>query len=334
MLGGFLALCSAATFAINNTFARRGVLAGTVLQALSISVPIGVPIFLVAALATGSLGLVAGFSRGALLGLALAGVVHFVWGRYCNYRAVKAIGSNLSGPVQESSVLVALGLAVWLLGETLTPVKVFGIVLVLLGPAVAVKSGSKASPDKGKASPDDGRAAKPRFTPAYADGYLFAALSATGYGTSPVLVRLALEHGDIPASIAGGLVSYTAATLVILALLAATGSLRHALSVSAADAKWFGLAGLFVGLSQMLRYMALSVAPVSVVTPIQRLSLIFRLIFSWLMNRELEVFSGKIFVGTVLSLTGVVFLSVSTETIVSVLPLPDWLAAAAAWRWP
>lgn len=138
MLGGFLALCSAATFAINNTFARRGVIGGTVLQALSISVPIGLPMFLIAAAATGSLGLVAGFSWRSLMWLALAGIVHFVWGRYCNYRAVKAIGSNLAGPVQESSVLVALGLAVWLLGETLTPVKVLGILLVLLGPAVAV----------------------------------------------------------------------------------------------------------------------------------------------------------------------------------------------------
>lgn len=331
MLGGLLALCSAATFALNNTFARRGVLAGTVLQALSISVPIGVPIFLVAALATGSLGFVTGFSGRSLLWLSLAGVVHFVWGRYCNYRAVKAIGSNLSGPVQESSVLVALGLAVWLLGETLTPVKVFGIVLVLLGPVVAVELGGRKS-QGGK--PKQGQAAKPSFTPVYAEGYLFAALSATGYGTSPVLVRLALEGADIRASIAGGLVSYTAATLVILCVLAATGSARHALSVSAGDAKWFGLAGLFVGISQMLRYMALAIAPVSVVAPIQRLSLLFRFFFSWLMNREHEVFSGTIFLGTILSLVGVVLLSVSTDALVSLLPLPAWLAAAAASSWP
>jgi uncharacterized membrane protein len=332
VLGGFLALCSAATFAINNTFTRRGVIAGTVLQALSISVPIGVPIFLIAALATGSLALVAGFSLASLLWLSLAGVVHFVWGRYCNYRAVKAIGSNLAGPLQESSVLVALGLAVWLLGETLTPVKVLGIVLVLLGPAVAVELGRK------KPRPSDQtrheRAATALFSPVYAEGYLFAVLSATGYGTSPVLVRMGLEHGDIRASIAGGLISYAAATLAVVAVLAITGSFRQAVSMSPSDAKWFGLAGLFVGISQMLRYMALSIAPVSVVAPIQRMSLLFRYFFSWIMNREHEVFGGKILFGTLLSLVGVVFLSVSTEELVSLLPLPGWLAEAAAWRWP
>jgi uncharacterized membrane protein len=227
---------------------------------------------------------------------------------------------------------VALGLAVWLLGETLTPVKVLGIVLVLLGPAVAVELGRKKP--RLPAQTRHERAATALFSPTYAEGYLFAALSATGYGTSPVLVRMGLEHGDIPASIAGGLVSYAAATIVILAVLAVTGNLRHALSVAPGDAKWFGLAGLFVGISQMLRYMALAIAPVSVVAPIQRLSLLFRYLFSWLMNREHEVFSGKILLGTLLSLVGVVFLSVSTDTLAGLLPLPAWLARAAAWQWP
>lgn len=329
MLGGLLALCSAATFALNNTLARRGVLTGTVLQALSISVPIGVPIFLVAVLATGSLGHVAGFSWNSILWLSLAGLVHFVWGRYCNYRAVKAIGSNLAGPIQESSTLVALGLAVGLLGETLTPVKVFGIVLVLLGPAVAVELGSRKRREAEGAGPGS-----PRFTPAYAEGYLFAALSATGYGTSPVFVRLGLDGAGIRASLAGGLVSYVAATLVVVCVLAATGSLRHARFASPETAKWFGLAGFFVGVSQVLRYMALAVAPVTVVAPIQRLSLLFRFFFSWLMNREHEIFSGRIFVGTALSLVGVAFLSLSTDVVVSFLRLPDWLARAAAWTWP
>jgi uncharacterized membrane protein len=329
VLGAFLALCSAATFALNNTLARRGVLSGTVLQALSISVPIGVPIFLVVALATGNLGHVASFSWRSLMWLSLAGIVHFVWGRYCNYRAVKAIGSNLAGPLQESSVLIALALAVVLLGETLTPFKILGIVLVLLGPGVAVEFGRKRKSPLGDATPDG----KPKFAPHYTEGYLFAALSATGYGTSPILVRTGLEDAGIGASIAGGLVSYMAATVAVVCVLAVTGSLRHARFIPADTAKWFGLAGLFVGISQMLRYMALAVAPVSVVAPIQRLSLLFRFLFSWLMNREHEVFSGRIFVGTFLSLLGVLLLSVSTDALLSILPLPAWLTPIARWRW-
>jgi hypothetical protein len=52
------------------------------------------------------------------------------------------------------------------------------------------------------------------------------------------------------------------------------------------------------------------------------------------MNREHEVFGKRILFGTLISLTGVVFLSASTEELVRVLRLPGWLAEAAAWRWP
>jgi uncharacterized membrane protein len=328
-LGGFLALCAAATFAFNNALARRGVLTGSVLQAMSISVPLGLPIFLVAALFTGAFSYLPGFSTQTILLLSIAGIVHFVWGRYCNYRAVKAIGSNLAGPLTEGSVLVALALAVMLLGESLTPMKVLGIVLVLSGPAMAVERPGKTV----KAGAAPAKPLKTAFQPKYAEGYTFALLSATGYGISPILVRFALERSDWQASIAGGLVSYVAATLVVVAIILASGNLRHVLDVPASASKWFGLAGLFVGLSQLLRYMALSMAPVSVVTPIQRLSLIFRLFFS-LMNREHEVFSSRMVLGTVVSLFGAVLLSLSVDSIRHYVFVPDWLLPMFTWSWP
>lgn len=327
-MGGFLALCAAATFAFNNALARRGVLTGSVLQAMSISVPLGLPIFLVAALFTGAFSYLPGFSLQTYGLLAAAGIVHFVWGRYCNYRAVKAIGSNLAGPLTEASVLVALALAVALLGESLTPMKVLGIVLVLSGPALAAeRPGSKKAPPKAAA------AGNTTFKPKYAEGYSFALLSAVGYGISPILVRFALERSDWQASVAGGLVSYLAATLLVLAIIVLTGQVRHVLDVPRSASKWFGLAGLFVGLSQLLRYMALSMAPVSVVTPIQRLSLIFRLFFS-LMNREHEVFSSRMVTGTIVSLFGAVLLSLSVESIRDYVAVPDWLLPMFTWSWP
>ena len=43
----------------------------------------------------------------------------------------------------------------------------------------------------------------------------------------------------------------------------------------------------------MFLYMAMAIAPVSVVLPISRLSILFRLYFSWLLNAEHEVFTGR-----------------------------------------
>jgi TRAP-type mannitol/chloroaromatic compound transport system permease large subunit len=61
---------------------RRGVLTGTALQGMVMSVPLGVPIFFFFALAAGSLDLLQDFSGQTCFLLACAGVIHFVFGRY------------------------------------------------------------------------------------------------------------------------------------------------------------------------------------------------------------------------------------------------------------
>jgi hypothetical protein len=80
--------------------------------------------------------------------------------------------------------------------------------------------------------------------------------------------------------------------------------------------------------------MAMSVAPVTVVSPINRLSILFRLYFSRWLNPEHEVFSGSVIAGTVVSLAGALALSLSTQALQDVVPLPDTLAALLAWHWP
>ena len=51
MLGATLALLSAIAFGMNNAAARRGVITGSVLQGLAVTVPIGVPLFALLCLA-------------------------------------------------------------------------------------------------------------------------------------------------------------------------------------------------------------------------------------------------------------------------------------------
>jgi len=118
---------------------RRGVLTGSVLRAMAITVPLGVPLFFLAALITGQLGAVLGFSPLGLAALAGAGIIHFVWGRYGNYRATKALGTNLVAPIQQVNLVITLVLAIWLLGEQLTLIRMLGIVLVVLGPVVTMR---------------------------------------------------------------------------------------------------------------------------------------------------------------------------------------------------
>src|SRR5258705_4259068 len=173
---------------------------------MAITVPMGVPLFFIAALITGNLAAVMGFSPVALAALAAAGVMHFVWGRYCNYRATRAIGTNLVAPIQQFNLLVTLMLAIWLLGEELTVLKLLGIGLVLIGPSVTMrgrhtKAERKVSDEKITAIDAERPVA---FEPKYAEGITFSLLSAIGYGLARSWCALASSSaGSAQASRAG-----------------------------------------------------------------------------------------------------------------------------------
>ncbi len=329
MLGAFLSLMAAITFALNNATSRRGVISGTVVQALAITVPMGVPLFLILVLGFGQLTALLNLSHESIFWLSCAGIIHFVWGRYCNYRAAKAIGANLMGAASQSDILFTLALAVMVLGEKMTPMRVLGIVLVLCGPFVTMIGDLK----KAKAH-QDAIAAKGGFQPKYVEGYLFAFLSGTGYGVSPIFVRLALRDTDPGAALAGGLVSYLAATAVVAVLMLLPGQISHVRKVDSKATLWFVISGVTVMASQMFRYMALSIAPVSVVQPIQRLSLLLRFFFGWLINREHEVFSSKVWISTIIALVGALLLTFTTEQVTNVLPLPQSVVTFLQIQWP
>jgi drug/metabolite transporter (DMT)-like permease len=326
VLGILLSLLSAATFAFNNASARRGVLSGSAVQSLVITVPIGVPMFFFVALASGNMSRLANFSLRGLVFLSLAGLLHFLFGRYCNVRASKAIGVTLSAPIVQLNLIVTLTLAVAALGERLTPLRMIGIVLIIVGAAL-MRQG-EARPDA--AGPD----AVEGFRPHYAEGYLFALLCAAGYGISPILVRSAIGHGGPGTALAAGVVSYGAATVLLAMFLTLINAWRHALDIKPEAAKWFTSSGVFVCISQMLIYMAYSLAPLSVVVPIQQLSLLFRYLFAYILTPEHEIFGKRVIIGTVCSLIGAASISASTEFVLSLVTLPPSIVDIVRWQWP
>jgi drug/metabolite transporter (DMT)-like permease len=320
VLGGLFALLAAVTFAWTNATVRRGVVSGTAVQATTLSIPIGLPIFFAALLLSGQPGLVAELSVRSTLVFAAVGISHFIIGRYCNYRALAAIGTNLAGPVMQFSLVVSLVLAIAFLGETLTPLRILGIVLILAGPALM-------SRDRGKAPPTPEQSV---FTPRLAEGYAFAFLGSICYGASPVLVRYAVAGQGLAASLAGGVIGSAAATAVMLALLLLPGHWREVRTVSPKAAKWFVTSGILVYLSQIFAYMAVAIAPVTLTAPIIALANVFRIYLSRLLNPEHEVFGPDVIWATAVSFLGVIALTASAE----VLPLPPAWSAFLAWHWP
>jgi drug/metabolite transporter (DMT)-like permease len=327
LLGSLLSLASAAFFGLNSATMRRAVLTGTVLQGMAISVPLGVPIFVIAALSAGSFGMLWEFSGRAYILLALGGIIHFIFGRYCNYRAIKAVGANLVRPIQQTNIILTLVLAVWLLDESLTPLRLVGILLLLVGPFIMLRDRKKFSAKAAKNTASS-------FQPNYTEGILYGIGSAIGFGSSAIFIRAALAGNGPTAGIAGGIISYGAAAIIMLIVIAHPARLMRVTSMSRVTAKWFTGSAFTIGISQMLRFMALAVAPVTVVAPIQQTTVIFQVLFAWLINREHEAFGFWVMMGILCSLMGALALSVSTEFILTTFDLPQAIRDIANWTWP
>ena len=126
MLGAIFAILSAAAFALNTAMARRGVVSGTPIQAMAVTVPLGVVCFLPLAFLTGELMRLPQFPMTATAWMAAVGVVHFVIGRYCNFRSNALAGVNLTAPVVQLQVVVTMIMAVVVLHEPCTALQMIG----------------------------------------------------------------------------------------------------------------------------------------------------------------------------------------------------------------
>jgi drug/metabolite transporter (DMT)-like permease len=325
LLGAILAVLSAASFALNNAAARRGVLTGTPTQGMAVTVPIGVLCFLPVSILTGEMARLGQFPPIAATWMAGVGVLHFLFGRYCNYRANQLAGTNLTAPVIQQQVVITLTLAVIVLQEPCSALQIVGGVVMLAGALITQR--------QRPGSTTEALTHTSRFVPRYAEGYLFASLAALAYGTTPIMVRTALRHAGPSSAILGGLIAYSAATAAITALLILSAPLRqNVMTLKRENISWFVYSGVLVALAQGLFYSAVAVAPMMLVMPLLQLSLIFRLIFAMWLNPEHEMFGAHVIIGASLSIAGACIVSIDTDVILIVLGVPEGLARFLRWQ--
>lgn len=318
LFGALLSLTSAFSFSVNAIFVRRGIAGAgaTASQGAFITVLVGVPFGLGAVIITGQLlrfGEVPAMGYLLLLG---AGVVHFGLGRYCNYRAIAAVGAARAGPIQAVTTPYSILMAVVLLDEVVTPLMLAGIALVLVGPAVMIERKRRTpAPSSAPRGGADGSPAPPAqaLELRQLEGYTFAVLAAVAYGTSPILIRAALEDAARTAAI-GTFVAYCGAAAVLLASLALPGRRQLMSTINLRYMRLFGGAGFSVFLAQLLRFFALSMADVSVVNPLQRMANVFTVVLTYLVNRSLETITLQVVLGVLVSFAGSALLVYAAAT--------------------
>jgi uncharacterized membrane protein len=175
-----------------------------------------------------------------------------------------------------------------------------GIAIVLVSPLLLVRKHEQPSSRQSNA-----------FNPNLKHGYFFASLAAFAFGVSPIFIGLGLQ--DLPGlatGLASGTIAYTAAAIVLLTIVVCTRPRFAGVVASRASLGWYAASGVTVAASQLLGYMALAIAPVSVVVPIQRTSIILRFGLAGAFNRDAEVFGTKMLLAIVLSLSGALMIAV------------------------
>jgi drug/metabolite transporter (DMT)-like permease len=309
MLGIVFTLTFAFFFGISTVSMRSGVASGSALNGLYLTLLPGVPLFWLAALATGQLFEFDRLERLDVLMLIAAGLVHFIVGRYCTLRAMAALGANRASTVIVTSVLVSVGLAVLFLGEGITPLMGVGIALVIVGPAVAAGSSKPKRTLVAAAATAAGTTAVsyddiPRAR--LVRGYGWAIINAMAFGASPLFIREAL--GDTGLGVLGGAISYTAAGVLLLTVLLMPGQIQSVRSVNPTTRNWFLVSALAIMVAQTFRFLGIAHAPVTVAVPLLRGGAVFIYIMSYYVNRDIESFSGKVVLGTAIALVGAIAL--------------------------
>ena len=314
IFGALLSLASAFSFAVNFILVRRGIAdaGATAAQGAFITVLLGVPFGLVAVIVTGQLFNFGQLAPTSYLLFAAAGIVHFGIGRYCNYRGIAAIGAPRAATIQAIAVPYSVVMAMLLLDERPTILMYVGIALILGSPALMVDRGKRPAPTtpagpSPRPSPSGEGVRSATTAPVVemrmVEGYTFSLLAAGAYGTSPILIRAAVEDAAGTAAI-GTFIAYVGASAMLMATLALPAQRDLMGTINLRYMRLFGGAGFAVFFAQLLRFFALSIADVSIVNPLMRMIGVFTLILSYLVNRRLEHITLGVVLGVLVSFTG------------------------------
>jgi len=284
MYGSGFAVLSALAFALNNVFTRRAVIkVDDAATGVLITVPIGLPFFISILIFTGQIDSIAGFSWRSYVWFSAAGILHYVVGRSLSYKCIQLVGANIAGILLRSNAVVAVVLGISVLGESVTWNLVLGVLFIVFGLTLP---GLNQEILRNRKSP---------FSNLLPRAVLFGLGAGVAWGVSPILIKVGLSGSGSP--VAGAFISFFAATIILSISL-----LNHDryLALRNMKSKTIGLfcgAGLLSSTANLMRFVALGVAPASIVTPLISVSPVFLLILSFMFNRKLELFNLSIILG-------------------------------------
>jgi drug/metabolite transporter (DMT)-like permease len=289
-LGFLFAILTAVCFAVPQVLVRRATYqSGESFTALAVSMLVGTPIFVVLVSAYGEWHDFVSFSAAQYVLLASAGLVHLIIARFLFFSSTRLIGANPTAAITRTSVIFSVVFGVVFLGESITGVQVVAALLIMFG---AILTSTEI---------------RRRAFRISTRGLLMGLGTAVCSAGSATLIRPVME--ETSAIFAASFTMYLAAFIVLMVMLAASRDYRQRI-IRQDGRSWLllSIGGAFLVPGHLFRFSALERSPVSIVQPLIATIVIFVLLFSWLMNRRIDVFNWRVMAGIAMVLGGVVLI--------------------------
>lgn len=215
---------------------------------------------------TGAMTEIADIDFRTLLFLILSGLATGAsW--LCYFRALQLGDVNKVVPIDKFSTVLTILLAVIFLNEPLTWKKVLAMIAISVGTWLMITKTESTHSEKDM---------KNRWL-------IYAALSAVFAAATAILGKIGITH--IPSNL-GTAIRTTVVLVMAWMMVFVTGKQKEVKKIEKGELIFIVLSGFATGASWLCYYHALQEGLASVVVPIDKLSILITIIFSWLVLKE------------------------------------------------
>ncbi|MGN9018861.1 EamA family transporter [Lachnospiraceae bacterium HCP1S3_C3] len=237
-------------------------------------------------LVTGTIGGITSISSKTLLFLVLSGLATGAsW--LCYFHALQKGDINKVVPIDKSSTILTILLALIFLGEGLSYGKALSVVLIGVGTMLMITKKETENKQSGSK-----------------EWLVYAVLSAVFASLTAILGKIGIEGID---SNLGTAIRTTVVLVMSWMMVFVMGKTSEVKEIEKKELGFIMLSGLATGASWMCYYRALQEGPASVVVPIDKLSILVTIAFSWVVFHE--KLTKKAMLGLICILVGTIMLA-------------------------